>query len=46
MALQTEGTMQRVMLVEDDARLAAPVKEYLDGYGYLVDVLGRGDLAL
>ena len=38
--------MQRVMLVEDDARLAALVKEYLDGYDYQVDVVGRGDLAL
>lgn len=38
--------MQRVMLVEDDVRLAALVKEYLDGYDYQVDVVGRGDLAL
>ena len=38
--------MQRVMLVDDDARLAALVKEYLDGYDYQVDVVARGDLAL
>jgi two-component system OmpR family response regulator len=38
--------MQRVMLVEDDARLAALVKEYLDDYDYQVDVVARGDLAL
>ncbi|OEZ62810.1 response regulator [Duganella sp. HH105] len=38
--------MQRVMLVEDDARLAALVKEYLDEYDYAVDVVTRGDLAL
>ena len=38
--------MQRVMLVEDDARLAALVKEYLEGYDYDVDVVTRGDLAL
>ncbi|MFS2138647.1 response regulator [Duganella sp. Dugasp56] len=38
--------MQRVMLVEDDARLAALVKEYLDEFDYEVDVVTRGDLAL
>jgi len=38
--------MQRVMLVEDDARLAALVKEYLDEYEYSVEVVVRGDQAL
>ncbi|MEG0880402.1 MAG: response regulator, partial [Janthinobacterium sp.] len=38
--------MQRVMLVEDDARLAALVKEYLDEYDYAVDVVTRGDQAV
>ncbi len=38
--------MVRVMLVEDDARLAALVKEYLDEYEFTVDVVGRGDTAL
>ncbi|MEO5933744.1 MAG: response regulator [Duganella sp.] len=38
--------MQRVMLVEDDARLAALVGEYLGEFDYAVDVVGRGDRAL
>ena len=38
--------MIAVMLVEDDARLAALVKEYLDAYEFKVDVVPRGDLAL
>lgn len=38
--------MLRVMLVEDDARLAGLVKEYLDAYEFTVDVVGRGDQAL
>jgi DNA-binding response OmpR family regulator len=38
--------MVRVMLVEDDARLAALVKEYLDEYEFAVDVVDRGDQAL
>ncbi|SEN65486.1 two component transcriptional regulator, winged helix family [Duganella sp. CF517] len=38
--------MQRVMLVEDDARLAALVKEYLGEFEYEVDVVARGDRAL
>ena len=38
--------MQRVMLVEDDARLAALVKEYLDEFDYAVDVVTRGDQAV
>ena len=38
--------MQRVMLVEDDARLAALVGEYLGEFDYAVDVVARGDRAL
>ncbi|MYM38817.1 response regulator [Duganella qianjiadongensis] len=38
--------MQRLMLVEDDARLAALIKEYLEEYDYQVDVVTRGDQAL
>lgn len=38
--------MYRVMLVEDDARLAALVTEYLSGYEFAVDLVARGDTAL
>ena len=38
--------MYRVMLVEDDARLAELVTEYLSGYEFAVDVITRGDVAL
>ena len=38
--------MLRVMLVEDDARLAALVMEYLGGYGFEVVLVARGDQAL
>lgn len=38
--------MYRVMLVEDDARLASLVTEYLAGYEFKVDVVTRGDQAL
>ena len=38
--------MFRVMLVEDDARLAQLVTEYLSGYEFTVDVVTRGDAAL
>ena len=38
--------MLRVMLVEDDARLAALVTEYLGGYGFEVVLVARGDQAL
>jgi DNA-binding response OmpR family regulator len=34
------------MLVEDDARLAELVIEYLSGYEFAVDVVARGDVAL
>ncbi|MDE2430289.1 MAG: response regulator transcription factor [Burkholderiales bacterium] len=34
------------MLVEDDAKLAALVTEYLSAYEFSVDVVARGDLAL
>lgn len=38
--------MYRVMLVEDDARLAELVTEYLSGYEFAVDLVTRGDTAL
>jgi two-component system OmpR family response regulator len=38
--------MYRVMLVEDDARLAALVTEYLSGYEFAVQLVARGDQAL
>lgn len=38
--------MWRVMLVEDDERLASLVREYLGAYEFEVDVVARGDLAL
>lgn len=38
--------MFRIMLVEDDARLASLVSEYLAAYEFTVDVVVRGDLAL
>lgn len=38
--------MFRVMLVEDDPRLAALVMEYLNGYEFAVDLITRGDTAL
>ena len=38
--------MYRVMLVEDDARLAELVTEYLSGYEFAVELVTRGDTAL
>lgn len=38
--------MFRVMLVEDDERLAALVMEYLHSYEFAVDLVARGDLAV
>jgi two-component system OmpR family response regulator len=38
--------MFRVMLVEDDARLAELVMEYLSGYEFEVELVTRGDQAL
>ncbi len=38
--------MYRVMLVEDDARLAELVMEYLSGYEFMVELVTRGDAAL
>ena len=38
--------MYRVMLVEDDARLAELVTQYLSGYEFAVDLVSRGDQAL
>ena len=36
----------RVLLIEDDDRLAQLVREYLDGYEFTVTVVRRGDLAV
>ena len=38
--------MHRVMLVEDDVRLAELVSEYLSSYEFAVDLVTRGDVAL
>ncbi|MFZ6657589.1 response regulator [Undibacterium sp. TJN19] len=38
--------MFRVMLVEDDAKLASLVAEYLGEYEFTVDIVSRGDIAL
>ena len=38
--------MYRVMLVEDDMRLAQLVSEYLNSYEFTVDLVTRGDTAL
>lgn len=38
--------MFRVMLVEDDVRLAELIIEYLNGYEFTVDLITRGDAAL
>ena len=38
--------MYRLMLVEDDEKLASLVAEYLAGYEFSVDVVSRGDAAL
>jgi two-component system OmpR family response regulator len=38
--------MYRVLLVEDDPRLAELVTEYLSGYEFSVDLVTRGDTAL
>lgn len=38
--------MFRIMLVEDDTRLAELIIEYLNGYEFKVDLITRGDAAL
>ena len=38
--------MVRVLLVEDDARLAQLISEYLSGYEFTVELVARGDEAL
>jgi len=40
-----EGGTKRILLVEDDLKLAALVREFLEGAGFQVDVEPRGDLA-
>lgn len=42
MILMTEGTDLHVLLVEDDLRLAALTKEYLEGHGVHVDHVADG----
>ena len=37
---------KRVLLVEDDGRLATLVSEYLQQHEFIVEVVGRGDQAL
>jgi two-component system OmpR family response regulator len=41
-----ENIMYRVLLVEDDPRLAELVMEYLSGYEFSVELVTRGDTAL
>ncbi|NIF65591.1 response regulator, partial [Burkholderia sp. Cy-647] len=41
-----EPLKHRVLLIEDDDRLAQLVSEYLDGYEFVVTVVRRGDLAV
>jgi DNA-binding response OmpR family regulator len=36
---------QRILIVEDDARLATLLGEYLSTHGFTVDVESRGDRA-
>ncbi|STQ90801.1 response regulator [Iodobacter fluviatilis] len=38
--------MFRLMLVEDDTKLAALIQEYLSSYEFKVEIIGRGDTAL
>lgn len=38
--------MFRLMLVEDDCKLAALIKEYLSSYEFCVEIIPRGDLAV
>lgn len=39
-------TRQRILIVDDDERLAGLVKEYLEGEGFAVDVIGDGSAAV
>jgi two-component system, OmpR family, response regulator RstA len=36
---------RRILLVEDDLRLAKLVEEFLSGHGFRVDIVARGDMA-
>ncbi|MFC7421557.1 response regulator [Iodobacter arcticus] len=38
--------MFRLMLVEDDTKLAALIQEYLSSYEFNVEIISRGDIAL
>ncbi|MGL6155494.1 MAG: response regulator, partial [Ralstonia mannitolilytica] len=43
----TEGPLKtKVLLIEDDDRLAQLVSEYLGNYEFAVDVVRRGDIAV
>jgi two-component system OmpR family response regulator len=46
MTAPKEDLMYRVLLVEDDPRLAELVTEYLSSYEFTVDLVTRGDAAL
>src|SRR5437879_3584664 len=41
-----ESGMKKVLLIEDDARLAELISEYLCRYGFQVTLVLRGDLAM
>src|SRR6058998_1808839 len=45
-ALLSGGEFKRILLVEDDAELAAMLKEFLEAYGYLVSTVTNGVEAL
>ena len=45
-ALLSGGEFKRILLVEDDAELAAMLKEFLEAYGYLVSTVANGVDAL
>jgi len=42
----TDDRRPRILLVEDDARLATLLQEYLTSHGFLVDLESRGDRAV
>ncbi len=45
-ASEADAPLARLVLVEDDTELAALVREFLEGAGYLVTIESRGDRAL
>jgi DNA-binding response OmpR family regulator len=44
--VRNDNDNHRILLVEDDASLAAMVADFLTPYGFEVDVEGRGDDAV